>query len=158
MPNSHTYSHTDSTAIRSNLEDSFLSKETTKCRQEELGIEPLTFWLVDIPLCLLSCPKLPTNNVILTVGSVSWENAHVCCFGKQLQIIFFGLENLLEISHVHHVRLQTSYYSLQLYPMELNWWHAAGWGSFGALEVARCPKLGDWDPQFVDKAQTTCLR
>ncbi len=43
----HTHSHTSGAAIRSSLGFSFLPEDTSKCRPDEPGIEPPTFWLVD---------------------------------------------------------------------------------------------------------------
>ncbi len=51
---SYTHSHTSGAAIRSNLGFSILPEDTSTCRPEELGIKPLTFWLVDNLLYQLS--------------------------------------------------------------------------------------------------------
>ncbi len=50
----HTHSYTNGAAFRSTLGFSILLKDTSTCRPEESGIEPLILWLVDDTLYLLS--------------------------------------------------------------------------------------------------------
>ncbi len=60
-----THTHTSTHQCRSRLEQfgvQHLAKDTTTCRPEELGIEPLTFLLVDDPLYLLSHSR-PHQNI-----------------------------------------------------------------------------------------------
>ncbi len=51
---SGTHSHTNGTAMGSNLGFSISPKDTSTCIAEEPGIDPPTFWFLDDPLCLLS--------------------------------------------------------------------------------------------------------
>ena len=65
----HTHSHTDGTAIRSNLGLSILPKDISTRGLEEPGIEPPIFRLVIDPLYLLSHSR-QSNNLTLNISKM----------------------------------------------------------------------------------------